>query len=244
MSFGGQLMTLDRSLHRALRFFAMLALPFMLLAGSARLLLSYEFLRFEYQRPGFPSDSYGFTAADRLAYGFYAIDYLFNAAPIDSLANLRLSAAKCWGAVAGAPDCPLFNSRELWHLQDVKDLTTTIFSLALGCAGIMAGAALFSARWTQYQRDIIVGWRRGSQLMLALLVVGATLVLAGWDLAFDRFHELLFPAGTWRFLFSDSLIRLYPEQLFIDAALLIACFCAAGALLVFFSSVYWEKRHA
>ena len=53
-----------------------------------------------------------------------------------------------------------------------------------------------------------------------------------WDRAFDAFHEVFFAAGTWRFPYSDSLIRLYPEQLFVDAALLIAIFTSLSAVVL------------
>ena len=56
------------------------------------------------------------------------------------------------------------------------------------------------------------------------------LSIAAWDRSFDAFHEVFFAAGTWRFPFSDSLIRLYPEQLFMDAALLIAIFVSLSAV--------------
>ena len=60
----------------------------------------------------------------------------------------------------------------------------------------------------------------------------AILSIASWDRAFDAFHEVFFAEGTWRFPYSDSLIRLYPEQLFIDAALFVAVFVTLCALTV------------
>ncbi|MXX83147.1 MAG: DUF1461 domain-containing protein, partial [Chloroflexi bacterium] len=111
-----------------------LALLCLLLMTAARLLLSYEFLRIEYQRPGFPPDSYGFSASDRLTYGRYAIDYLFNAESVVFLAELRLPRGLCFLPTADADDCALFNAAELRHMQDVKQLTQVAFALAAACA--------------------------------------------------------------------------------------------------------------
>ena len=206
--------------------------PFLLATGGVRLLLSETFLRWEYQRPGFPLDAYGFTSADRLEYGPIALNYLFNGEAIDFLAEQRLPLDKCWQPAAGADDCASFNAIELRHMTDVKSLVTFVFSLALLCLLIALAHAIVSRGRTAHQRDIRAGLRRGAHLTLALILMSAVLSLTSWDFAFDRFHELLFTAGTWRFPFSDTLIRLYPEQLFMDAALVIAGLCMLGASLI------------
>ncbi|HRO89588.1 MAG TPA: DUF1461 domain-containing protein, partial [Promineifilum sp.] len=52
-------------------------------------------------------------------------------------------------------------------------------------------------------------------------------ILVAWPIFFVQFHELLFPPGTWTFAYSDSLIRLFPEQFWFDFGVLIS-----GATLV------------
>ncbi|HJE78553.1 MAG TPA: hypothetical protein K8V74_11505, partial [Brevibacterium epidermidis] len=49
----------------------MIAAPFVLLALAVRFVASGIFLKFEYFRPGFPADQFGFSAADREHYGTY-----------------------------------------------------------------------------------------------------------------------------------------------------------------------------
>ena len=84
-----------RAIHFVIRLCISLAIPFLLAVSSLRLLLSEQFLQFEYRRPGFPADFYGFSVEDRLEYGPYAVNYLFNGEPIDYLAALRLPGHKC-----------------------------------------------------------------------------------------------------------------------------------------------------
>ena len=210
---------------RTTALFLALALPCLLLIVSTRLLLSYEFLHLEYTRAGFPVDAYGFSTADRLQYGRYAIDYLFNGEPIALLEDLRLPLALCWQALDG-DGCPLFNAIELRHMADVKQLTKIVFALGVLCALLILGAILLD--W----RLALEGLRRGAWLTLLLIAALGVVALAAWDSAFDGFHEVFFAAGTWRFPYTDSLIRLYPEQLFVDAAVGIALLTAAGACLV------------
>ncbi|MCY4147028.1 MAG: DUF1461 domain-containing protein [Chloroflexi bacterium] len=211
---------------RALKLLLALALACLLMLTAARLLLSHEFLRIEYRRPGFPADSYGFNADARLLYGRKAIDYLFNDEPIAFLGELRLPISLCFLPPAAAEDCPLFNQAELRHMKDVKQVAQFAFALAAVCA-----AAIAVGLWLDWRAGL-AGLQLGA--WLTLLVVGGlgTVALAAWDSAFDRFHDVFFAAGTWRFPHSDTLIRLFPEQIFVDAALLIAAFCAVGACLV------------
>ncbi|MCY3778866.1 MAG: DUF1461 domain-containing protein [Chloroflexi bacterium] len=228
-----------------MRWFIALAVPFLLVMASLRLLLSYEFLRIEYVRPGFPADDYGFTTADRLQYGMHAIGFLFSAAGVEDLARIRLPEDKCWQPAGGAPDCALFNARELIHLEDVKSILGSSFSLAIIwlfsailCLLVTANGQLAVI----YRTEILTGLRRGAHLTLAMILALTVLAAAIWNRAFDAFHELFFATSTWRFPFSDSLIRLYPEQLFVDAAFAIAVFSAASALLILGALRLWERR--
>ncbi|MCY3833193.1 MAG: TIGR01906 family membrane protein [Chloroflexi bacterium] len=226
-----------------LRLFWTLAIPFLLTMTGARLLLSEVFLEFEYQRPGFPSDFYGFTLADRLAYGPYALRFLFNGEPIDYLAELRLPGENCWNIESGASDCRLFSDRELEHMRDVKEVASLSFAAALACIAL-GGASIVSGLVNKRLRvDILLGIRRGCMLTLIAVACLALLSLSAWDRAFDLFHQLFFPEGTWRFPFSDSLIRLYPEQLFFDAAVAIALLVSMGAALIFLAASRLTARN-
>ena len=242
-------MTSVRLIRLAVRWFFTLAVPFLLVVAGVRLLLSYEFLRIEYIRPGFPSDDYGFTTADRLEYGMHAIGFLFSAGGAEGLARIRLPEDKCWQLADGAPDCALFSARELVHLEDVKGILDSSFSLAIIClfSGTVCLLAAVNGRLSvicrsEILRGILTGSRCGAYLTLAINLALTVLAAATWNRAFDAFHELFFAAGTWRFPFSDSLIRLYPEQLFVDAAFAIAVFSAASALLILGALRLWQRR--
>ena len=212
------------------RLYFALAFPLWLLLAGVRLLLSEQFLQFEYQRLGFPADTFGFDVEDRIHYGPFAVNFLFNGEAIDYLASLRLPGEKCWIPAPGADDCPLFSEREWRHMADVKHMTSLAFALAVISAVVGACTALASQHKEGLRSDIAIGVQRGCRLALLAIAVLAILSMASWDRAFDAFHEVFFAAGTWRFPFSDSLIRLYPERLFIDAALLIVIFVTLCAL--------------
>ncbi len=233
-------MNRSRSYGFLFRWLITLALPYLLLAASVRLLLSHAFLRFEYQRPGFPAEPYGFTIEDRLEFGMHAIDFLFQAGDTSALATLLIPSEKCWQPADDATHCPLFNTNELRHLQDVKQIVSVMFTLAVVFGIAIAVALLASRSRPGFQSQLRAGLRGGAHLTLAAILTLAVLAAAAWDSAFDRFHELFFAAGTWRFPFSDSLIRLYPEQLFVDASLVIGGFCALCAVVILLLTSLWE----
>jgi len=220
----------SRVIQHVVRLYFSLAVPLWLVLAGVRLLLSEQFLHFEYRRPGFPADAYGFAIEDRIRYGPVAVNFLFNGEAIDYLASQRMPREKCWNPAPGAADCPLFSQRELRHMADVKRTTTLAFALALISAFVGACTALASRQDQGFRFEIAVGIQRGCKLALLSIAFLAALAIAAWDRSFDAFHEVFFTAGTWRFPFSDSLIRLYPEQLFIDAALLIAIFVSLSAV--------------
>jgi integral membrane protein (TIGR01906 family) len=229
-----------QGLRISVQLFLTLAIPFSLAMIGLRTLLSEQFLGFEYRRPGFPSDFYGFTLEDRLEYGPYAINYLFNGESVDYLAALRLPGDKCWNVDTGTSDCSLFSARELKHMEDVKHIATTAFAIAVLCAFLGAASIVISVSDERLRSDVLVGIRRGCKLTLLSVGGLAVLSFAAWGQAFDVFHKLFFADGTWRFPFSDSLIRLYPEQLFMDAALVIAVLSSLCATLILFLLAHLE----
>ncbi len=221
-------------LSRLLLVGAALAFPALLLLGALRLVLSYSFLRYEYTRPGFPSDPYGLSAADRLSLGYHALDYLLNGESIEFLGDLTLSAEQCLGAYNNDDTCPMFSQAALTHMEDVKGIINILFAFGLGLGIIACAAVTLAWRSIAYRRAILRGMRLGSLLTLAALATLGVIAGTTWERAFDVFHELFFAAGTWRFPFADTLIRLYPERLFVDAAIVIVVLVTLPCLLALY----------
>jgi integral membrane protein (TIGR01906 family) len=184
----------------------MIATPFVLLALSVRFVASGLFLKFEYFRPGFPADQFGFDGADREHYATYVIDYLHNFDSRRYLADVVMPNGE-----------PIFISDELSHMADVKGLISLLYLVAL--IGII-GAVLFGLYMCRKGgMGIHTGVRLGS--IFSIIFMGAVAVVAvlGWDSFFRNFHKLFFSDGTWEFYADDSLIRLFPPQFWVDAGI-------------------------
>ena len=198
-----------KTLHKILSWGITLLLPLALTFLGVRFLLTHAFPEIEYRLPGFPADEYGFTLQDRLHWSQISIDYLLNNADSSFLGDLTF------------PDgTPLFNPRELSHMQDVKNVVLPALWVGYGVWFIMLALGLW-ARFGGWWREYVLGIRRGGWVTVGL--VTALGILAGisfWQF-FTIFHELFFSGNSWIFLYSDTLIRLFPIPFWQDAFLFV-----------------------
>ena len=193
------------------------SMPALLVLANTLLVMTPLWLTFAYARPGFPQDSYGFSTARRTELAIAVTGWLLNDEGLDSLAALQF-----------ADGSGLFGVRELAHMHDVKALAGRTYRLA-GLLLLLFLAGVWSGRRGVGLRHAL---QRGSGITLALLTVIVMLALASWDSAFTGFHSLFFASGTWYFAYSDTLIRLFPEQFWFDAVLFVGGLTALQALLV------------
>jgi integral membrane protein (TIGR01906 family) len=199
--------------------------PFALIGIGLRILLTPLFLQIEYNMPYFPRDEYGFTKEDRLKWAPYALDYLTNNEGISYLSDLEFD-----------DGTPLYNERELSHMDDVKLVTQgalRVWYITLGLLLLLGVWARFGGGWPDYRRGL---WR-GGWLIVGLAVTIGVIVVIGiavnpnvfWDF-FAGFHSLFFEGNSWMFLYSDTLIRLFPIRFWQDAFLWAAGIALAGGI--------------
>ncbi|MEP0805121.1 MAG: TIGR01906 family membrane protein [Chloroflexota bacterium] len=202
-----------------------LLVPLALIGLGIRALLTPLFLQIEYNMPYFPPDEYGFTKEDRLKWAPYALEYLVNSEDISYLGNLKFDDGS-----------PLYNERELSHMEDVKRVTQGALNVWYISLALLTLFGIWSWRggWTQAYRQ---GLRRGGWLMVGLAGAVGLIVVAGiaispdvfWNF-FAGFHALFFEGDSWLFLYSDTLIRLFPLRFWQDAFLWAAVIALGGGV--------------
>ena len=92
------------------------------------------------------------------------------------------------------------------------------------------------------RRDFIKQTAAGAILTLALLAGLIAYVFINFDAFFLQFHQLFFEGDSFQFRYDDTLIRLYPEQLWSDAAILIGVLTALAAVVLLAVSWLWVKN--
>jgi len=209
------------SLDKTLGVLLAVMLPFLLLLGAVRLIMTPQFPALEYQRPGFPEDSFGFSTAERKQWSAYAVNYLVKDADIDYLADLRFADGKA-----------LYRAEELSHMEDVKAVVKIALTVWYGLLGATFALCLWFAAMGGW-RKLGKALRTGAWLSIALIAFIVVMTAVSFDKLFDRFHRLFFTEGTWLFYQNDTLIRLFPLVFWRDAFLLVGLFVllAAGLLL-------------
>ena len=219
-------------LRRILIIVIALTIPFLLVVANIRIVANPWFIQFEYGRPGFPADAYGFTLAQRTP---LAMAGLYSVVP-EGAGLVELEQAKLPNGE------PAFNAREIKHMQDVRVLMATVFPLALIIGSALIILAIVFRTSRAYHDVVPQGLRAGSVLTLILLAGLIAYILVNFDAFFLQFHQLFFAGDTFAFRFDDTLIRLYPEQLWNDAAILIGVLTGVIALVLLAVSWWWLRK--
>lgn len=213
---------------RVLQVLMAIFLPFLLLIAAVRLVATPAFLWLEYFRPGFPGDGYGFSVDDRLTYGSYAVDYLGNFAGRRYLGDLVQPSGSA-----------LFTDAEVSHMADVKNVVLLTYAAGLLLLVFFVVSYLvLRKRRGAFGRGLFAG-----SIVTFVLVVGlAVLAVLGWDRFFTDFHRIFFSQGNWTFQLSDTLIRLFPGQFWIDSAIVIGVLTLlVSSLIIIFA---WPTKRS
>lgn len=221
--------TLPRWLIFTLQLALMILIPALLAIGSARIVMLPFFMQIEYTRPGFPEDTFGFSTEDRLQYGPLGIEYMLNGEDIDFLGNQELPGELCY--LPEDEPCDMFNELELSHMEDVKVVAQGLFLFGTIAFGIAIILAILLGRFAGMPA-LYRAFLQGGLLTIGLILTVVLLAITAWDLFFTGFHDVFFQPGTWQFYYSDTLIRLYPEQFWFDASLTVGVLTTVGAFLL------------
>jgi integral membrane protein (TIGR01906 family) len=137
---------------------------------------------------------------------------------------------------------PLFNDREVEHMEDVQALIQWFLRMQVVCAVVavvrLAFAVLVDRSPVPLGRDVL--WSCG--LMVALVVIVGVLSLLDFSELWTRFHQVAFRNDLWQLdPRRDYLIMLFPEPFWFTATLRLATSVAlltlllalSGALLAF-----------
>jgi integral membrane protein (TIGR01906 family) len=204
-------------------------IPIVLVLGSVQLLVTEMYLGFEYNKAGFPPDPYGFGRSQRIAYASDNFRYVRENQPLDVLANQRLG------------DKPLYNSRELKHMQDVQSVYLVAYRVWQVSLALLVLIGLTKIRRLEIDIEFAKSLGHGGLITVGIITLVGILAILAWQTWFVVFHQVFFEPGTWSFETSDTLIRLFPERFWFDAALAITGISLTGGLILVLGSWLWRK---
>lgn len=130
---------------------------------------------------------------------------------------------------SGGQGVALFSEREIVHLKDVKDLVQFGHKVMWGSLGYIVAftAGMFLWRRSNLRSALVWPAFWGGALTVVVMLALGIAMLVGFDQVFLEFHIISFANDLWMLPPEASLLHLFPQAFFRDAALFIA-----GAVLV------------
>lgn len=233
-----------------------IGLPVALTLTNVRVLMSPLFPDIEYNLRAYSQVDYypgrtpdggqqPFTQADRLYWAKRSIAYILGDPAVGAIESWKFSdegrapegtvapAESCvyYGSQFGPRDCTYFyNDREVQHMVDVQKVTAA----TLWVWGVSALLTVLAIGLLIYFRQIgflRLGLLNGAAVTWVVLIFVVLFMAVGFNQFFTLFHRVFFTGDTWLFLWSDSLIRLFPLQFWFDAFLFVGLATLAEAAL-------------
>lgn len=218
-------------LTKTLQLIIILLVPVLSVFTATRFLTTDRFLAYEYGRAGFPPDPFGFTEGQRFVLASTNVHYVLAHLPDDELAKQTQDGV------------PVYSSREVTHMADVRAVFLFVMRMWQGSMilFILTGLAL---RQKDRKKELVSAIRSGGVLTIGLIGTIALLALFAWQTWFENFHLLFFEPGSWLFSYSDTLIRLFPLQFWMDATFIISTISFIGGLLLAIIGRRWERMQS
>ncbi len=196
------------------------SVPVVICVLSILFLLSPAFMNLEYRLPNFPEDQYGFSTEERLDFGNRTRSYLVTNATLDDLRDLKFDSGD-----------PIYVERELDHLEDVKIVLQGVFEVFWAAVAVLVLGGVY-ARFRDWWNGYTQSVSRGGWLTAGLLGTILFLSIVSFRSLFTNFHRIFFEGDSWLFLFSDTLIRLFPIRFWQDVFLVFGLTTLASGILL------------
>ena len=219
---------MNKTVMTIIKWLVILTMPFFIGLGSIVLVLNSApaYLSYEYGKPDFPLDPFGFTNEQREELALVAVNYLRSNSPAEEVIFMLEEQQLPDG------DGLLYAQSEIGHMIDVKNVIDSITSIWWVSAVIVIVGLLVLLFRTDSRRDAYTAIMGGGIATTLVLLFIALFIVLAWNTFFVQFHELLFPPGTWTFGYDEGLIRLFPEKFWFDIGVIMSGIPLLGGIVV------------
>ncbi|MEO5964094.1 MAG: DUF1461 domain-containing protein [Candidatus Limnocylindrales bacterium] len=141
--------------------------------------------------------------------------------------------------IIGPPDfhvtldgVPVLGDRERGHMVDVRTVFEKFYLVAIGAGFVLAGAFAFSTGRDARAR-LWRGLARSGGVIAVVTLVGGALGVLFFDAAFEVFHSLFFPAGSYDFdTGTERLVQIFPQQFWVEVTVGVGVVIVALSVLL------------
>ncbi len=180
--------------------------PIVFVGLSTRVAFMEWFIEWEYSKEDFPKDRYGLDDEYRKYLAKLGLRAVLSDEGMEEFKRATL------------PDGRLaFNRREVKHMEDVKNLLEVAFP------AVYASALLWVLSLFVLRKPRLVGNALVAGSFFSLLLAGGIGLFSylNYDLAFELFHNYVFDPYSWRFRYTDTLLRIYPMKFWKDGTFFV-----------------------
>ncbi len=208
-----------------------LTLPYSIISMSSRIAFSEWFIDWQYSLESFPEDPYGMSKEERKRLAKLGLKAVTSDEGMEEFKRAKLPDGR-----------PAFRQKEIKHMEDVKNLLSILFPLGyiLSVVDMLIFIYLFLSNKTLLGRGLM----GGGILCITLLICAGVLSITDYDLAFEKFHDLFFDPYSWRFSYSDTLLRIYPRMFWFNGTIFVISLSVILSLLSIIIGFLIRKRYA
>lgn len=128
---------------------------------------------------------------------------------------------------------PVLEERERAHMRDVRSVFAGFYAIAVVAAVALVALVIGARRAGHPER----AWRAigaGMQGLAVAIVIAGVIATFFFDAAFEIFHRLFFPAGSYDFdPRTDRLVQLFPFDFWSETTLVL------GGVILVIAAVVW-----
>lgn len=192
--------------------------PLIFVGIPTRIAFNEWFIDWEYSKEFFPKDRYGLDDSYRKYLAKLGLRAVLSDEGLEEFRRARLPDGR-----------KAFREKEIRHMEDVKRFLEVFFP-AVYVASILSFLALLYLRDVRAIGKTLVA---SSLFSLLLTLCVALFSVTNYDLAFELFHNYVFDPYSWRFRYTDTLLRIYPMKFWFDGTLFVLSSAGALCLLSF-----------
>ncbi len=198
--------------------------PIVAIGLSVRLAFNNWIIDYVYAERDFPKDRYGLPESYRKNLAKLGLRAVLSDEGFEEFKRARLPDGR-----------KAFNKREIKHMRDVKEFLKRFFPTVYIISVVWLIGLLLSKPGDYLTLSGVFG--------LLILVFLGVLVFSNYGRAFEIFHSLIFDPFSWRFRYTDTLLRIYPMKFWYETTKLVAIMSFCLSLLVMLLGLIIKKRN-
>jgi len=198
-----------------------LIFPYISIGISVRIAFTEKFIEWEYSKENFPKDRWGMTKDERLELAKLGLRAVLSDKDMEKFRRKKLSNGE-----------KAFTEREIKHMEDVKNLLKLYFPSVYLVALVWFLGVIF----LKVPRVLIYSGIFNTIFLIFL----SALTFVDYKKAFEIFHIAVFDPYSWKFKYSDTLIRIYPMKFWYDATVFIGVLSFILGIISLFLGIIWK----